>query len=139
MTDVPIVQRVIGDGPVAGIGAPALTIVDERSRSVAVGGDLGLLPRSGGATANRNWTGRRVGVYEREGLRCRHLVRSRYPVQALAFHPALPQLAVGTGSYDGGHSYEGELLLLRLDSGHVVSALRHPRKVLSVEWRSGRP
>ncbi len=136
MTDVPIVQHVIGDGPFAGIGAPALAVVDERSRSVAVGGDLGFLQWSGGATADRTWTGRRIGVYERDGLRCRQLVRSRYPVNALAFHPALPLLAVGTGSYDGGYSYEGELLLLHLDTGHVVSALQYPREVLGVDWRS---
>jgi hypothetical protein len=45
-------------------------------------------------------------------------------------------LAVGTGRYDGGYSFEGELLLIHLGSGNVVSALQHPREVLSVEWRS---
>ncbi|MGW5676993.1 outer membrane protein assembly factor BamB family protein [Streptomyces sp. NPDC003860] len=45
-------------------------------------------------------------------------------------------MAVGTGCYDGGYSFDGELLLIDLDSGDVVSALRDPREVLSVEWRS---
>ncbi|MFC8660755.1 hypothetical protein [Streptomyces sp. NPDC057199] len=45
-------------------------------------------------------------------------------------------MAVGTGRYDGGYSFEGELLLIHLDSGDVLSALQYPREVLSVEWRS---
>lgn len=136
MALMPIVRRVLGDGPFAEIGEPALAVVDERSRTVALGGDLGHVQWSGSGTADSRWTGHRVGVYEQDGLRCRHLVRSWYPVRALAFHPFLPLLAVGTGGYDGGYSFEGELLLIHLDSGDVVSALRYPREVLSVEWRS---
>ncbi|MEU9314993.1 PQQ-binding-like beta-propeller repeat protein [Streptomyces sp. NPDC048295] len=45
-------------------------------------------------------------------------------------------MAVGTGSYDGGYSFEGELLLIHLGSGDVVSALQYPREVLDLEWRS---
>ncbi|MFF2641749.1 PQQ-binding-like beta-propeller repeat protein [Streptomyces niveus] len=45
-------------------------------------------------------------------------------------------MAVGTGRYDGGYSFEGELLLIHLGSGDVVSALQYPREVLGVEWRS---
>ncbi|MFG3318177.1 PQQ-binding-like beta-propeller repeat protein [Streptomyces sp. NPDC048171] len=136
MTLAPIVRRVLGDGPFAEIGEPALAVADERSRTVAVGGDVGHIQWSGSGTADSRWTGHRIGVYERNGLRCRHLVRSRYPVRSLAFHPVLPLLAVGTGDYDGGYFFEGELLLIHLDSGDVVSALQYPREVLGVEWRS---
>ena len=136
MTLAPIVQAVFGNGPFAEIGEPALAVVDDRSRMIAAAGDLGGLHWSGGATADRGWTGWRIGVYEQDGLRCRHLVRSRYPVRSLAFHPALPLLAVGTGRYDGGYSFDGELLLIHLDTGDVVSALPHQRDVLSVEWLS---
>ncbi|WP_241671990.1 hypothetical protein [Streptomyces sp. IB2014 016-6] len=45
-------------------------------------------------------------------------------------------MAVGTGSYDGGYSFEGELLLIHLDSGDVVSTSQYPREVLGVEWHS---
>ncbi|MFF4319522.1 hypothetical protein [Streptomyces sp. NPDC001568] len=137
MTVVPKVRRVLGDGPFAEIGEPAVAVVDERSRWVAVGGDVGHVQWSGSGTADSRWTGHRIAVHERDGLRCRHLVRSVYPVQALAFHPVLPLLAVGTGRYDGGYSFDGELLLIHLDSGDVVSALRHPREVRSLEWHSG--
>lgn len=136
MTLVPIVRRVLGNGPFAEIGEPALAVVDDHSRRVAVGGDLGLVQWSGSGTADSRWTGHRIGVYEQDGLRCRYLVRSWYPVRSLAFHPALPLLAVGTGRYDGGYSFEGELLLIHLGSGDVVSALQYPREVLGVEWRS---
>ncbi|MFE2288637.1 PQQ-binding-like beta-propeller repeat protein [Streptomyces sp. NPDC059443] len=136
ITPVSMVRRVFGDGPFAEIGEPALAVLDERSRTVAVGGDLGHVQWSGSGTADQGWTGQRIGVYERDGLRCRHLVRSRYPVRSLDFHPVLPLLAVGTGRYDGGYSFEGELLLIHLHSGAVVSALPYPREVLGVEWRS---
>lgn len=136
MTLVPIARRVFGDGPFAEIGEPALAVVDERSRTVAVGGDLGHVQWSGSGTADSRWTGHRIGIYEQDGLRCRHLVRSWYPVRSLAFHSVLPLLAVGTGRYDGGYSFEGELLLIHLDSGDVVSTLQYPREVFSVEWRS---
>ncbi|MGW6526321.1 outer membrane protein assembly factor BamB family protein [Streptomyces sp. NPDC054962] len=136
MTLAPIVRRVLGDGPFAEIGEPALAVADEHSRTVAVGGDLGHIQWSGSGTADSRWTGHQIGVYEQAGLRCRHLVRSRYPVRSLAFHPVLPLLAVGTGRYDGGYFFEGELLLIHLDSGDVVSALQYPREVLGVEWCS---
>ncbi|MFG2994526.1 hypothetical protein ACGFZK_35390 [Streptomyces sp. NPDC048257] len=57
-------------------------------------------------------------------------------MRSLAFHPVLPLLAVGTGSYDGGYCFEGELLLVHLDTGEVVSALKHEREVLDVAWPS---
>ncbi|MFD8734171.1 PQQ-binding-like beta-propeller repeat protein [Streptomyces sp. NPDC059618] len=134
MTVMPLVRRVLGDGPFAETGRPSLAVVDGRSRRIAVAGDVGRLQWSGSGTADSRWTGDRIGVYDRDTLRCEHLVRSRYPAHSAAFHPTLPLLAVGTGSYDGGYAFEGELLLLRLDSGTVVSALRYGREVLGVEW-----
>ncbi|MGA4545711.1 PQQ-binding-like beta-propeller repeat protein [Uniformispora flossi] len=52
----------------------------------------------------------------------------------LAFHPTLPLLAIGTGDYDGGYLFEGELLLLDLDSGRCVSALTYAREVRGLRW-----
>ncbi|MFI5931896.1 hypothetical protein [Actinoplanes sp. NPDC051494] len=55
---------------------------------------------------------------------------------ALAFHPTLPLLAVGSGSYDGGYFFEGELLLLDLETSAAVSLFEHElgRQVLGLEW-----
>ncbi|WP_162929232.1 hypothetical protein [Streptomyces sp. YIM 130001] len=43
-------------------------------------------------------------------------------------------MAVGTGSYDGGYAFEGELLIIDLGSGRSTSVIRGPREVLHVEW-----
>ncbi|UGT43642.1 hypothetical protein LTV02_09765 [Nocardia yamanashiensis] len=54
----------------------------------------------------------------------------------MAFHPTLPLLAVGSGSYDGGYHLEGELLLLDLETGKVTSLIEHwsGREVLGLQW-----
>ncbi|MFJ9250335.1 hypothetical protein [Streptomyces sp. NPDC101776] len=46
------------------------------------------------------------------------------------------QLAVGTGRYDGGYFFEGELLLLHLETGETRSLIEHEigRQVLGLEW-----
>ncbi|WP_460726070.1 hypothetical protein [Nocardia heshunensis] len=54
----------------------------------------------------------------------------------MAIHPTLPIAAVGTGSYDGGYAYEGELLILDLLSGLSTSVQRGAREVLHLEWVS---
>lgn len=99
-----------------------------------MGGDLGYLQWSGSGTTKDRWRQYRVGAYDTDDLRCRWVVESRWPVKCLAFHPTLPVVAVGTGSYDGGYSFEGELLLLDLESGRSTSVLAGPREVLQVEW-----
>ncbi|MFF2554213.1 hypothetical protein ACFVUS_24655 [Nocardia sp. NPDC058058] len=47
-------------------------------------------------------------------------------------------MAVGTGAYDGGYSYDGELLIFELWSGRSTSVLRWPREILRVEWAGER-
>ena len=50
---------------------------------------------------------------------------SRFPVHAMAFHPVLPLLAVGTGRYDGGYFFEGELLLVHLETDETRTLIEH--------------
>ncbi|MGW6978623.1 PQQ-binding-like beta-propeller repeat protein [Streptomyces sp. NPDC054932] len=130
----PTVGRVLGGGPFSEIGEPAVAVADDRSGLLAVGGDVGSAQWTGG-TWYSGWSGHSIGVYERDGLRCRYVLRSGKPVHSLAFHPVLPLLAVGTGRYDGGCFFEGELLLVHLDTGDVVSALEYEREVLDLAWR----
>ncbi|MBB4790502.1 hypothetical protein [Streptomyces nodosus] len=56
----------------------------------------------------------------------------------MAFHPRFPLLAVGSGDYDGGYFFEGELLLLDLETGSATSLIEHElgRQVLGLEWLS---
>ncbi|MEV6978523.1 hypothetical protein [Kitasatospora sp. NPDC093806] len=129
----PSIRRVLGGGPFAEIGKPTVAVPDEAHGLVAVGGSVGNLSWPGRYVDG--WHGHRVGVHGLDDLGCRLLVRSRWPVLDLAFHPHLPLLAVGTGAYDGGWFYEGELLLVDLESGATVSALEYPREVRRVDWR----
>ncbi|WP_106403149.1 outer membrane protein assembly factor BamB family protein [Actinocorallia populi] len=118
------IDRIIGDRPFAEIEQPALAVADEHR---------GLLGVAGTPTWRRPFP---VGVYSTGDLVCRALLRARHPVRAMAFHPVLPLLAVGTGRYDGGYFFEGELLLLSWESGRVVSLIDEGlgRMVLGLEW-----
>ncbi|MEW2554507.1 hypothetical protein AB0957_22585 [Streptomyces zhihengii] len=127
------IDRIFGDRPFPEVGDPVLA-VDDAGRSllavagahVAVGG-----MHEYGTTAP-------VGVYRVDDLTCRALLFAHYPVHAMAFHPRLPLLAVGTGDYDGGYFFEGELLLLNLETGSATSLIQHElgRQVLGLEWLS---
>ena len=68
-----------------------------------------------------------VPIYDAGTLRCTHLVRLHWPVNTVAFHPELPLVAIGSGAYDGGWLYEGELTILDLDTGRSVSLLDEER------------
>jgi hypothetical protein len=117
------VERIWGDRPFAEGGEPALAVVSDGR--LAVAGEFVHESRRAP-----------VAVFDIGDLTCRAVLRSRFPVHALAFHPTLPLLAVGTGSYDGGYFFEGELLLLDLETSTVVSLFEHRlgRQVLGLEW-----
>ncbi|MFF2194405.1 hypothetical protein [Streptomyces sp. NPDC058157] len=118
------VDRILGDRSFAEIGHPTLTVVDGRQ---------GLLAVAGTHRFSEHPT---VGIYDTAALSCRAQIRSRLGVQAMAFHPTLPLLAVGTGAYDGGYFFGGELLLLNLRTGTTVSAFENMdgRQVQGLEW-----
>ncbi|GAA3439032.1 PQQ-binding-like beta-propeller repeat protein [Kutzneria kofuensis] len=132
------VHRVLGDRPFAEVGEPRAVAVDEERGLIAIGGHVGWLHWAGAATATDGWMPHVLGIYDRSDLRCRTLLRTRWPIRSVDFHPRQPLLAIGTGSYDGGWIFHGELLLLHLDSGEVVSALADSREVRAVKWRTWR-
>jgi hypothetical protein len=124
-------DRILGDRPFAEVGEPVLAVADESRGLLAVAGTYERgLTRFGSAP---------VGVYDVGDLGCRALIRSIYQVQAMAFHPVLPLLAVGGGRYDGGYYFEGELLLADLETGTSVSLAEGPLgpQVLALEWLTG--
>ncbi|MFD8642747.1 hypothetical protein ACFV14_20895 [Streptomyces zaomyceticus] len=133
MTDSFRIDRVLGDRPFAEVGDPVLAVHDVSRGLLAVAG--AYVPVAGihefGRTAP-------VGVYGTGDLVCRALLQAYHPVHAMAFHPGLPLLAVGTGDYDGGYFFEGELLLLDLETGGATSLITHGlgRQVLGLEWIS---
>lgn len=117
-------ERALDDGAFPEIGDPFLVVWDEGRDLFAVAGTH----VHGRATP--------VAVYSITPFARRALIRSRFPVHAMAFHPRLPLLAVGAGKYDGGYFFEGELLLLHLKTGTVTSLIEHDfgRQVLGLEW-----
>ncbi|UKY47638.1 hypothetical protein [Streptomyces inhibens] len=128
------IHRIFGGRPYAEIGFPTTAVRDERLGLLAIGGALGTMQWPGWDAA-RGWTRSRVGVYTADGARCHHLLRSHWPVSVLRFHPSLPLLAIGTG----GWSQEGELLLLNLDSGKVVSVMEgRYRHICGLRWLDDR-
>ncbi|MBD0694649.1 PQQ-binding-like beta-propeller repeat protein [Streptomyces sp. CBMA123] len=124
MTSPLRVLRVLGDRPFAEVGLPVLAVDDEERGLLAVAGG----PGEGGMST--------VGVYGTGDLGCRAVLRTRFRVHALAFHPTAPLLAVGTGDYDGGYFFEGELLLLDWETSVTTSLIEHDfgRQVLGLAW-----
>lgn len=136
-------DRVLSAGAFREIGRPRVTAICAERALIAVGG----------AHTHRQWHGRDVSsrarnvgrrprlgwyptaVYRTGDLHCLLHVTTVWPANALAFHPTLPLLAIGTGSYDGGYRYEGELLLLNLATGDSVSLLADPREIRGITWR----
>ncbi|MBD0695117.1 hypothetical protein [Streptomyces sp. CBMA123] len=115
------------DDPFAEIGDPVLAVTDKRRGLLAVAV----------AGAHEYDEAKTVGVFDvTDRARRRWLISSQYPVHAMAFHPVRPLLAVGSGDYDGGYHFEGELLLLHLETGRVRSLIEHDfgRQVLGLEW-----
>ncbi|MFF2078008.1 hypothetical protein ACFVXG_25030 [Kitasatospora sp. NPDC058162] len=115
------------DDPFAAIGDPHLAVTDRRRALLAVAG------------AHEYDEAKTVGVLDvTGGPRRRLLLTSQFPVHAMAFHPHHPLLAVGTGDYDGGYHFEGELLLLHLETREVRSLIGPDfgfgRQVLALEW-----
>ncbi|MFC8449298.1 hypothetical protein [Kitasatospora sp. NPDC057223] len=123
---IPIpVGRDGSDDPFDGIGDPVLFVAAKQRGLAAVAG------------AHEDGEARTVGVFHiTDRPRRRRLLSSRHPVNAMAFHPTLPLLAVGSGEYDGGYHFEGELLLVDLDTGTVLSLIAHHlgRHVIGLEW-----
>ncbi len=127
------VDRVFGAGPFREIGNPLIAELAPDGALIVAGGDLGPLQWHGQDVSRGARRAYRLAVYD--GLVCLHLVPTRWPAKAIAFHPTLPIVTIGTGCYDGGYLYEGELLFLDLVTGSVVSLLEWPREVRRITWR----
>ncbi|MBL1082962.1 hypothetical protein JK359_13380 [Streptomyces actinomycinicus] len=113
-----------GTDPFSAVADPALAVRDEERGLLAVAGRRAYAVPAPVVVFDTADPGRQV------------LTHSRFPVQAMAFHPRLPLLAVGTGRYDGGYFFEGELLLVHLGTGETRSLIEHEigRQVLRLEW-----
>jgi hypothetical protein len=59
---------------------------------------------------------------------------SRFPINDVAFHPTESMVAIGTGCYDGGWSFNGDLWIWNWESGEVASLLHESRDVAQCRW-----
>jgi hypothetical protein len=78
-----------------------------------------------------------VGLYSAKDLNCLRVFSSRWEIKSIAVHPTGRFVAVGTGAYDGGYFFEGELLLHDAESGTTTSLLSGLRQVEQVAWIDG--
>ncbi|MEU9731372.1 hypothetical protein [Streptomyces sp. NPDC048002] len=124
------VRRILGDQPFAEIGRPVWAVPDARHGCVIAAGDLGRFSWRG----TGEWLAHRIVVYEADTLRPRHVIATRHHVCAIEPHPELPLVAVGTGRYDGSWDFEGQLLLLHLETGRVTDLLSRTRQVRHLRW-----
>lgn len=132
------VELVLGSGPFAQIGAPRA--IAESEHFVAVGGSLGWPQWNGRSVLERSrrrdgWEP--VGIYRRDDVVCASFLTSRWPVNSIAIHPGEHLVAIGTGCYDGGYAFEGELLIHDLERGTTRSVLHESRTVQRVSWLDG--
>ena len=132
------VDRVLGAGPFCEIGPPRVAVTSPDEALIAVGGTFFRPQWHGSDVSSRShpspgW--HPTAIYRSDDLACLFQVTTRWPANAFAFHPTLPLLAIGTGAYDGGWFYKGELLLLDLSTGATVSLLADPREVRRLTWQ----
>lgn len=127
-----VAVRLLADAPCVEVGEPQLVLDDPDGERFFVAGTFGAVQWFGWGQA----TGYRhqVGVYDRGDASCLLVVPSRWPVTSFALHRSGSILAVGTGSYDGGLYFDGELLVIELSTGRTTSLLRHPREVAALAW-----
>lgn len=125
---------VIGQGPFVEVGEPTAVAVSDDLLVVA--GDLGAPQWNARSVYDRS--DRSVGWYPvaiyQHDLTCRAVLTSRWVVNSIALHPGGQLVAIGTGSYDGGYFYEGELLIHDLATGTTTSTLDDLRCVEHVAW-----
>ena len=128
-------QSIIGTGAFDDVGRPV---------GVYWNADRTLLAVAG-AFAGEQWHGRdvrrwrrlhwRVSLYEAATLRrIAVLDRLRSPINDITFHPHQPLLAIGTGSYDGGYLYNGELVLWDWQAGISAFLLDESREVVTCRF-----
>lgn len=76
----------------------------------------------------------RVSLYLDGSMALLATVECWFPIQDIAFHPTETLLAIGTGSYDGGWNYLGQLLLWNWERNQCESLLAESREVVRVRF-----
>ncbi len=100
----------------------------------AIACSLPYLSWSGRAVYDGRRIQHRVALYDRADLLIAAFDEATFRVNDLAFHPSDPVLAIATGSYDGGYSFEGALLLWNWLTGESRSVFDDSREITQCRW-----
>jgi len=83
------------------------------------------------------WSGRHqeirknaISLYDKTSLSLiGHLENIKFPINDIDYDPIQNEVILGTGSYDGGCFFEGELLLWNLSNGSTTNLIRDNREI----------
>lgn len=130
-----IVEAELSSKRFAEIGRPAGAYRRDDGRFVALASTFDSLYWPARATYDGHRLRHRISLYSEDlGTRLAVFDGSRFPVNDVAFHPSRSVLAVATGEYDGGRSFEGELLLWNWETGETTEVLSERREVSRVRF-----
>lgn len=112
------------------VGRPYRIRRRDDGQVVALCSSFDLLYWPGRATYNGHTLRNRISLYAGDfERRVAVFDGAHFPINDVAFHPSEPWLAIGTGRYDGGYLFEGELLLWNWETGECRSLLAESREV----------
>lgn len=124
----------ITDPHLAEIGRPYRVFRDAGDRFLAVCSALPSPSVPGVIPPIRPTFGHRLSLYLDGSMALLATVECGFPIQDIAFHPTETLLAIGTGSYDGGWNYLGQLLLWNWERNQCDSLLAESREVVRVRF-----
>lgn len=123
----------------AEIGQPYHLFEDHDGQRVAICSSFGYLQWPGRSCYEGQAVYHRISLYD-DSLQHRIAVLSlsaRWTINDIAFHPSETKLLIGTGDYDGGYFFEGQLLLWDWTSGQMRSLLGERREVVRCRFNEG--
>lgn len=128
------IERELSPTPYAEVGRP--TGVHRAPGLLAITSEFDSLDWPGRACYPGHQLRHRVSVYRAEtAVRIAVFDGARHLINDLAFHPTRPWIAVATGSYDGGYSFEGELLIWDFEENVWWVVLSENREVRRCRFR----
>ena len=99
------------------IGRPYRLFRDPGGRFIAVCSQAPYIGWSGYPAPEGQGLQQRVSLYHPDSFERIATLDCRYPVNDLSSHPDKLQIAIASGSYDGGYYFDGELLLWDWETG----------------------
>jgi len=123
-------QAILGHSAFAETGQPSGIYWDRQATRLAIASRFDALHWHGRNQQTSQALMYRVTIYNAQTVQLLATLDGlAYPVNDVAFHPHQSLLAVATGAYDGGHFYQGALLLWDLETGQALSLLDEDREV----------